>query len=337
MDLKRDSLNYSGTEGESVMFDVVSLGELLIDFTPLGKSDHQHVIYETNPGGAPANVAAAVAKLGKRSAFLGKVGNDQFGHFLEQVLSDLGVDPNGLVFSDTFPTTLAFVHLHDEGERSFTFYRKHSADQNLTIEDVRFDLIAKSKIFHFGSVSLTHEPSASATFAASQFAKEKGLTISYDPNLRIPLWEDLDRAKTLIIEGLKYTDILKISEEELTFITGTNDLDSGSKVLYDQYGIPLILLTLGKNGCFIRKGNKTVHVPAFPVHSIDTTGAGDGFLGAVLSKIVEKEDSIENTNIDQLFEIVRFANAVGALTTTRRGGITSLPSTEEIISFLNRH
>lgn len=317
------------------MFDVSALGELLIDFTPLGKSDNNHIIYERNPGGAPANVVAALSKLGKKTAFIGKVGNDQFGKFLGQVLADLGIDLQGLIYSDDFPTTLAFVHLLADGERTFSFYRKHSADHNLTKEDVRFDLISSSKIFHFGSVSLTHEPSAMATFEAVKYAKNSGAVISYDPNLRIPLWDNLDRARSLIIKGLHFADILKIAEEELEFIIGTNDLEAGSSALYSQYGIPLIFITLGKNGCFIRKGNNTLKVPSFAVHTVDTTGAGDGFLGGVLSHIVNLEKSIERLSMDEIANIVRFANAVGALTTTKRGGITSLPTSEEVISFLN--
>lgn len=317
------------------MFDVITLGELLIDFTPLGESDNNNVIYETNPGGAPANVAAALAKLGKKTAFIGKVGNDQFGHFLGQVLSDLDINLNGLIYSDEFPTTLAFVHLDPDGERTFSFYRKHCADHNLKKEDVRFDLISSSKIFHFGSVSLTHEPSVTATLEAAKFAKEKGLIISYDPNLRIPLWDNLNRAKSLIIEGLKYADVLKVSEEELECITGTGDPISGSRELYNQYGVPLIFITLGKKGCFIRKGNEIVHVPSFTVNTIDTTGAGDGFLAGVLSHLVDLGNSLENINMDRLSQIALFANAVGALATTKRGGITSLPTNEEVKSFLN--
>ncbi len=317
------------------MYDVCALGELVIDFTPLGKSDQHNDIYERNPGGAPANVAAALCKLGKRAAFIGKVGNDTFGHFLGNVLTEAGVDVQGLIYSDEFPTTLAFVHLREDGERSFSFYRKNSADQQLTKDEVRFDLISSSRVFHFGSVSLTDGPSVAATLEAARFASENGVIVSFDPNLRVPLWDDLSRARSRIMEGMGYADILKVSEEELVFLTGTEEAERGSRLLYEEYGIPLIFVTLGEKGCFVRRGQETAAVPGFPVPVVvDTTGAGDGFLGGILSRIVNFERDLKRLSMDEIIKMSRFANGVGALTTTKRGGITALPGSLEMKKFL---
>ncbi|MBO8171513.1 MAG: carbohydrate kinase [Bacillaceae bacterium] len=316
------------------MYDVCALGELLIDFTPVGTSDQNNVIYEQNPGGAPANVVAALSKLGKKTAFIGKVGNDAFGHFLGNVLGERGVDGQGLVYSDEFPTTLAFVHLQEDGERSFSFYRKHSADQNLSKDEVRFDLIAESRVFHFGSVSMTDEPSATATLEAARFARENGVLVSFDPNLREPLWDDLARARDQIRAGLGFTDILKVSEEELYFITESEDLERGSHMLHEKYAIPFIFVTLGEKGCFVRRRHETATVPGFSVPVVDTTGAGDGFLGGILSRILNFDDELARLSKDDIVKMTRFACGVGALTTTRRGGMTALPGSLEVKRFL---
>ncbi len=312
------------------MMDVTALGELLIDFTPAGNSENGNARFERNPGGAPANVLAALAKLGKKGAFIGKVGDDQFGRFLESVLRDNGIDTSGLVLSREYQTTLAFVHLNPDGDRSFSFYRRNGADMMLEEKEVRYDLIKGAKIFHFGSVSMTDDPSRTATLKAASYAKQQGVLVSYDPNLRLPLWSDASVAKQTISEGLRFADILKISEEELEFLTGAAGLSEGSETLFAQYRIPLILVTLGEKGCFIRKGNETAAVQGYPVKAVDTTGAGDGFLGGMLYQLLESGVSLDQLSMERIADMVRFANAVGALATTKKGAIPAMPTLEEV-------
>ena len=211
------------------MFDVVALGELLIDFTPAGTSEAGNVLFERNPGGAPANVLAAVTKLGGTGALIGKVGSDQFGFFLRDVLEKHGIDGRGLRFSHDVNTTLAFVQLNEHGDRSFSFYRKPGADTTLAPEDLDFGLIDSAKIFHFGSLSMTDEPARSATRTALEYARKKGKIITYDPNWRPVLWTSDEQAKENMLFGLQYADVLKISEEELMFLTGSGDIDAGSR------------------------------------------------------------------------------------------------------------
>ncbi|MGG3468493.1 carbohydrate kinase [Neobacillus pocheonensis] len=317
------------------MYDITALGELLIDFTPLGFQESGKILFEQNPGGAPANVLAALSKLQKKTTFIGKVGKDQFGLFLKNVLNQINVDTSGLVFSENTNTTLAFVHLDGKGDRTFSFYRNPGADTTLTLEDVDFDLIKNSKIFHFGSLSMTHNPAAESTLAAVAFAKENGALISFDPNLRESLWDSLDRAKEMMYKGLESADVVKISEEELTFLTGVSDLEEGTRILGNTYHVPLIFITLGENGSFFRLGEKIGYVPGFVVDVQDTTGAGDGFLGGVLYKILQKECLIDSLTYEDLVEIASFANAVGALATTKKGAIGSMPTLDEIYTLRN--
>jgi fructokinase len=312
------------------MFDVVALGELLIDFTPCGLSSSRSRIFEQNPGGAPANVLAALAKLNKKSAFIGMVGQDQFGLFLKDVLQKNGIDIRGLKFSKTVNTTLAFVHLTSSGDRSFSFYRNPGADMMLCPDDIDYDLIKQAKVFHFGSISMTDEPSRSATLAAIRFAKEKGIMISYDPNYRPPLWSSEILAVSVMKSGLEYADILKVSETELELLTGTANLEKGSIILYEM-GVQVILVTLGAEGCYYRYSGGTGHVPTFQVQVVDTTGAGDAFLGGVLyylSGLTLGEIQVLNQN--EFEKIITFANAVGALTTTQKGAIPALPDMETV-------
>ncbi|TWE01030.1 fructokinase [Neobacillus bataviensis] len=312
------------------MYDITALGELLIDFTPSGSQENGRVLFEQNPGGAPANVLAALSKLQKKTAFIGKVGKDQFGFFLKNILDQINVDTSGLVFSENANTTLAFVHLDDEGDRTFSFYRNPGADTTLTIEDIDFELIKNSKIFHFGSLSMTHNPAAETTLAAVTFAKENEVLISFDPNLRESLWDSLDRAKEMMYKGLQSSDVVKISEEELIFLTGVSDLEEGTQILSDKYRVPLMFVTLGGNGSFFRLREKTGYIPGFVVDVQDTTGAGDGFLGGVLYKILEKKCMIDSLTYEDLIEIGSFANAIGALATTKKGAIGSMPALNEI-------
>lgn len=313
------------------MFDVTALGELLIDFTPHGISDNGNPLFERNPGGAPANVLAAVSRLGARAAFIGKVGNDQFGSFLTECLLENNIDVSGLGKSDRVKTTLAFVHLSETGDRSFSFYRDPGADLMLEPSDIPEDIIRQSSIFHFGSLSLTDEPARSATLKALSIARDNNVIISYDPNLRPPLWRSLSDAEREIRRGLEYADILKLSEEELYFITNEGDLEKGSRLLSDM-GIGLIFVTLGPKGTFYRHGSDTGRLDTYDVRVVDTTGAGDAFLGGVLFRLrgKKRKDLAElcKTEIEQITD---FANAVGALTTAKKGAIPAIPSLQEVL------
>jgi fructokinase len=317
-----------------MMFDVCALGELLIDFTPIGSSKNGNVLFERNPGGAPANVLTALAKLNKKTAFLGKVGDDQFGHFLEGVLTEQGIDTTGLRFSKDVPTTLAFVHLDERGDRSFSFYRNPGADITLTRHELKTDIISKSRIFHFGSLSLTHEPVRSATFEALKVAKDNHILVSYDPNLRPALWSSLEEVKDMILKGLEYADIVKISEEEFEFLTQSRNLEEGTQHLCEKYHVSLLLVTMGDKGCFYRFGGQTGYKNGFKTATIDTTGAGDAFFGGILYKLIElglHPHELTGKNMEQ---VTTFANGLAALSTTRLGGIPSMPTLKEVEEFL---
>jgi len=312
------------------MFDVVAIGELLIDFTPGGVTAEGTALFERNPGGAPGNVLAILSKMGKKTALISKVGNDQFGSFLISTMKDIGVDTRGIIVTDQANTTLAFVHLDSTGDRSFSFYRKPGADMLLSKDEIDPELINSCKIFHFGTVSMTKGPSRDATLHAVMTAKKCKKLISFDPNLRPPLWDDLNEAKELMKEGLVYTDILKVSNEELEFITRETDLEKGSGYIQDKYGTRLILVTLGAEGCYYRCGDLTGKLATYDVDTIDTTGAGDAFLGAMLYKVLNSDKPIELLDKDELESMVRFSNAAGSLTTTKKGAIPAMPSVREI-------
>lgn len=315
------------------MFDVVALGELLIDFTPMGTSEQGNPVYECNPGGAPCNVLACLAKLGKRTAFLGKVGTDHFGQFLRQVLEERGISTAGLVMDPEENTTLAFVHLQPDGERSFSFYRKPGADTRLRPEELKEELF-NARIFHFGSISLTHEPARSATEAALGLARTKNLLVSYDPNLRPPLWPSLHEAREKMLSVMGQADIVKLSREELEFLTGSPDMEKSSEELCREYGIAMLLVTLGRDGCCYRLGDLTGFAPGFKVNSIDATGAGDAFLGGMLYQILERDKDLTAWTLQDMAQSAAFANAVGALVTTKRGGIPAMPSLAEVKQLL---
>ncbi|MFD0698077.1 PfkB family carbohydrate kinase [Paenibacillus sp. GCM10027628] len=311
-------------------YDVVTLGEYLIDFTPYGTSAAGQPLFERNPGGAPVNVAVAAAKLGKKTAFIGKVGMDPFGVYLRQALLEQGVSGAGLVASDEAHTTLAFVQLDERGERSFHFARKPGADQLLREDELNTELLSGTKIFHFGSISMTAEPSAQATIKAVQFAKENGALISYDPNWRPLLWESEWRALEAIHIGLGFADIVKVSEEELVFLTGEPDMEAASMQLMEQNQLQLLLVTAGSKGSFYRMNGIWGQVGSCSVASVDTTGAGDGFLGAFLFRVLEQEKPLQAWSESELREALFFANAAGALATTRKGAIPALGSLDEI-------
>ncbi len=303
---------------------VVALGELLIDFVAreTGVTVGEASGFDKKPGGAPANVAVAVAKLGQPSAFLGQVGDDPFGHFLEGVVRAEGVDTRGLRFTDAARTPLAFVSLRADGERSFVFYRHPSADMIMRPEDVAFDVIDGHEIFHYGSITLIDEPVRSATLAAVNYARTQGKTISYDPNLRLSLWKDEATARAGLLSGLDYAHLVKVSDEELEFLTGGHD----PAVLWRE-GMRVIVVTHGAGGATLHTRNESVSVHGFRVNAVDTTGAGDGFVAGLLVGLLER-------GMDGLADSLRFACAVGAITTTARGAIPALPTRAQVEAFL---
>ena len=309
------------------MIDIVALGEILIDFTPSGVNEQGIAMFARNPGGAPANVLAMNNRLGGTSAFLGKVGADGFGRYLRQTLTECGIYDAGLVEDNSIPTTLAFVQLNEQGDRSFSFYRKPGADLMLKASEVRRDLIDQCKIFHFGSVSLTDEPCRSACLDAAAYAKQQAKRISFDPNYRPLLWDTEADAREQIMRGIALADILKVSEEELLLITGTAVLEAGSKILMEK-GPSLVLVTLGERGAFYRNRTHAQLIPTYPVKAIDTTGSGDACVGAMLWSLKDLPE--EELFLGDLSQIVDFANAAGSLTATRGGAIPALPSIEEI-------
>ena len=310
------------------MTDITAIGEILIDLTQSGVTEQGIPRFDANPGGAPANLAVAAARLGARSAFVGRGGKDSYGAFLHRTLEDNAVDVSGLSVDPVQHTTLAIVALDENGERTFSFYRDPSADVNLRFEDVPKELLAETRVLHFGSVSLTAEPARSATLAAAREAKAQGALISYDPNYRASLWPDESTAVSRMLEPLDLVDVLKVSDEELPLLTGTADLTLGSAVLAAR-GIRLILVTLGAKGAFYRFGEKTGVVPGVKVQVGDTNGAGDTFFGAALSRIV-KLDSLEALTTEELEGILRFANRAAAITTSRHGAIPAMPTIEEV-------
>lgn len=315
------------------IFDVTALGELLIDFTENGTSSQSNTLFEANPGGAPCNVLSMLTKLGKKTAFIGKVGNDQFGVRLKSALEEVGIDTRNLVMDEKIHTTLAFVHTFADGDRDFSFYRNPGADMMLTKDEVQKDLISASRIFHFGTLSSTHPGVREATRSALDHAKKEGLLISFDPNLREPLWDSLEDARREIAYGMNYCDILKISDNEMEFMTGTTDYTAGVAKLRETYSIPLILVTLGKEGS--RAYYKDCMVEAAPFlqeNTIETTGAGDTFCASILNYILEH--GLNSLTEEQLKEMLTFANAAASLITTRKGALRVMPSKKEVEDFI---
>lgn len=314
--------------------DVAALGELLVDFTCNGASAQGNPFYEANPGGAPCNVLAMLAKLGKRTAFIGKVGDDQFGHFLRQVGSEVGISMEGLVMDSHSHTTLTFVKTAENGDRDFSFYRDPGADALLTPEEVPEDAIAGAKIFHFGSLSLTGEPVRSATQKAVALARAAGCILSFDPNLRPPLWGSLDQAREQINWGLGQCDVVKISDDELLFLTGETNFDTGEAKLIAQFpNLQLVNVTAGAQGSISYYQGLRVFQPGLSLGGvIETTGAGDTFCACVLNFLLEH--GLEHLTSDDLSLMLRFANAAAYLVTTRRGAIRSMPEPEQVLALL---
>lgn len=317
--------------------DVLALGELLIDFTSNGISEQGNGLFEANPGGAPCNVLAILNKLGKKTAFVGKVGNDGFGRMLKQTLDTLSINTEGLLLDDVYHTTLALVHTDENGDRDFSFYRDPGADVMLEPEEVNPELIRRSKIFHYGTLSMTHDGVRAATKKAIAVAREDGQLLSFDPNYRAPLWKRVEDAKEQIAYGLSQCDILKISEEELELMTGTADIDEGVRLLRGQYpNIRLLNVTAGGNGSYSYYEDKKAFQPGFLLGgTIETTGAGDTFGGAVLNYVLEH--GIDGLTEEQLNEMLRFANAAAYLVTTRKGALRSMPEPEQIEAILKAH
>ena len=316
-------------------YDVVALGELLIDFTENGTSAQGNPMMEANPGGAPCNVLSMLCRLGKTTAFIGKVGKDMFGTQLRNAITEVGISAEGLVTDPEVNTTLAFVHTFPDGDREFSFYRKPGADMMISESDLKPELIENCKIFHFGSLSMTHEICRQATHAAINMAKKAGALISYDPNLREPLWNSLDEAKVQIAYGMEHCDIMKISDNEIQWFTGKEDYDEGIQVLQDTYHIPMILLSLGKEGSRAYVNGLRVEVPAFvQENTIETTGAGDTFCANVLNYVLEHDLDLASFTEENLKEMLTFANAGASIITTRKGALRVMPTREEIQAFL---
>lgn len=318
---------------KSKIFDVTALGELLIDFTENGESSQGNPLMEANPGGAPCNVLAMLQKLGKRTAFIGKVGADMFGNQLKKAVEEVGIDTRNLIMDQKYHTTLAFVHTYPDGDRDFSFYRDPGADMMLTKEEVQKELIQSSRIFHFGTLSSTHEGVREATRHAIELAKEAGCIITFDPNLRPPLWGSLEDARKEIEYGMTKCDVLKISDNEVEFLFDTTDYDKGAALIREKYNIPLVLITMGKDGSRAYYKDMRVEVaPFLQENTIETTGAGDTFCASSLNYVLEH--GLENLTEENLKELLTFANAAASLITTRKGALRVMPSEEEVLDFI---
>lgn len=314
------------------LYDVTAMGEMLIDFTLNGQSEQGNHLFEACPGGAPCNVLAMLNKLGRKTAFIGKVGEDQFGRLLKGTIDELGIETKGLILDKEIHTTLAFVHTFPDGDREFSFYRKPGADMMLTEEEVDYDLIRQSRIFHFGTLSMTDEPVRSATKKALEVAKEAGCLITFDPNLRPPLWNSLDEAKKQMEYGFQYCDMLKISDNEIQFVLGKEDYDEGICYLQDKYNIPLIFLTMGKDGSRAYYKDIRVERKGFQVKAIETTGAGDTFCGCSIHGLLTH--GLEGLTEEILGDMLTYANAGAALITMKKGAIRSMPEPENITKLI---
>ena len=315
-------------------YDVVALGELLIDFTENGLSEQGNPLLEANPGGAPCNVLSMLQKLGDKTAFIGKVGNDGFGHLLTKAVQEQGIDTTGLVYDNDVHTTLAFVLKKENGDRDFAFYRNPGADMNLKEEEVNESLIASSSIFHFGTLSLTDESVKKATQKAVKAAKENGLTITFDPNLREPLWRSLEEAHEQVAWGLQQADVVKISDNEITWFTGMDNYDEGIAFLQKEYpNLKLICLSMGGDGSKAVYRDIHVSYPAFLQEAtIETTGAGDTFCACMIHTVLE--NGIDHLDEEKLKEMLKFANAAASLVTTKKGALRVMPTKEEVETFI---
>ncbi len=320
---------------ENKTYDVTALGELLIDFTENGSSSQGNPLLEANPGGAPCNVLAMLEQLGKKTAFIGKVGKDMFGTQLKNAVEEVGIDTRNLVMDETVHTTLAFVHTYPDGDRDFSFYRDPGADMMLTKEEVQEDLIRDSRIFHFGTLSSTHKGVREATRHAIEVAKAAGCIITFDPNLRPPLWKSLEDARAEIEYGMTKCDVLKISDNEVEFLFGTTDYDKGAALIRDKYNIPLVLITMGKEGSrAYYKELRAESAPFLQENTIETTGAGDTFCASTLNYVLEH--GLDSLTEENLMELLTFANAAASLITTRKGALRVMPTRQEVLDFIKK-
>ena len=316
------------------MMDVVALGELLIDFTNVEADGDGYPTMAAHPGGAPANFLAALSKFGAQTALLGKVGKDTFGKLLVGTLDKAGICTRGLVMEEDVFTTLVFVTLDETGNREFAFARKPGADTKITFEELDLSLIDEAKVFHFGTLSLTDEPARTATCKAVAYAKEQGKLITYDPNLRKPLWADLQEAKEQLLWGLTQADVVKISDEEVEFLFGLG-VEEGAQHILSNYPVQLVFVTCGPKGCFFMNGKAGGHVPSLRgIQVKDTTGAGDIFGGSAVWKLLQLGKKPAELNEAELKEVVGFACTAAGLSTTRAGGISSVPEYSDVVSYL---
>ncbi len=314
-------------------YDVVALGELLIDFTENGTSAQGNPILEANPGGAPCNVLAMINRLGHKAAFIGKVGKDSFGDQLEAALKEVGIATEGLLRDEEVHTTLAFVHTYPDGDREFSFYRNPGADMMLSKKELPEEMIKDTKIFHFGTLSMTHKKCRKATMKAVKIAKEAGAIISFDPNIREPLWDSMEECKEMILYGMENCDILKISDNEIQWLTGEEDFDAGVAKIRSEYDIPLILVSLGKDGSIAYSNDTRAFVAAYRnPDTIETTGAGDTFCANVLNYVLEH--GLRQYSEDELKEMLTFANAAASIITTKKGALRVMPTREEVEAYI---
>lgn len=318
------------------MYDVAALGELLIDFAPLNTDEAGYPTVKANPGGAPGNYLAALAKYGAKTAFIGKVGNDAFGNLLISTMKTAGVETKGICIDPKVFTTLAFVSVDEEGDRSFSFARKPGADTCLSWEDVDKTIIENSKIFHFGTLSLTDEPAKTATVKAVEYARSLGKTVTFDPNLRLPLWTSAEEAKKQIVWGLGKADIVKISDEEVAFLWGCTP-GQGAEKLLGEFGVSLAMITLGEKGCIMANKNGMCLVKTPIVMPVDTTGAGDIFGGAAVSCMLKLDKEPGELTVQEMMAVAAFAVAAASLSTENPGGIPSIPEKEAVFEIMQKN
>ena len=315
------------------MIEVVALGELLIDFACTRQDAEGYPTMEAHPGGAPVNFLAALSKMGAKAAMLGKVGKDTFGQLLLGTMEKLNIETAGIITDDSVFTTLAFVTFDEKGDREFSFARKPGADTQLTFEELDLSLIDRAKVFHFGTLSLTDEPARTATQKVIAYAKAKGKLITCDPNLRKPLWSDMQVCREQLLWAISQADVLKISDDEVDFLFALNP-EEGAKYILDNFGIKLVFVTCGPKGCYFSNGQASGFVEAPQgIRAIDTTGAGDIFGGTAVYQLLQQEKAPEALDEATLREITSFACTAASLSTTAPGGASSGPSMEEIQSF----
>jgi len=311
---------------------IITLGEALIDFIPV---DSSNVTYLKNPGGAPANVAVGASRLGAKSTFIGKVGNDMFGKFLEQALKNYGVDTSSMKFSNDYKTAIVFVQLDTNGERSFTFYLNQTADQQLSEDEINSELFRDHKIFHFGTISLKDQPVKNATLKAIEYAKNEKMILSFDPNVRLSLWDDHNELKEMIFQMLYHINVLKISEEELAFLTG----DSDQSIIHhwmQKYNIDLVFLTAGENGSYVFTKSGKVKTEAIQITVEDTTGAGDGYVAGMLYQLNNYSETLSEIKLEDALKMAKFASITGGLAASKKGAMTALPTIDEVNKYINR-